>query len=68
MGRGRGWRHENVCECVKKSGNRINVFALGEGVGQLSLDLSLRPHELGRLQGFPDGIASFAANKHSLNV
>ena len=41
------------CECLRASGPVIHVFALGEGMGQLSLDRPLRIRERAGLQGFP---------------
>ena len=45
------------CQCLRASGPDIQVFALGEGEGELSLDRSLRIRERAALQGFPDAIA-----------
>ena len=45
------------CECLRASGPAIHVFALGEGVGQLSLDRPLRVQERAGLQGFPASVS-----------
>ena len=47
----------NVCECLTARGPKLHVFALGEGVGALSLDRLVLPHEHGALQGFPELLA-----------
>ena len=44
------------CQCLRAAGPQIQVFALGEGVGDLSLDRNLRIHERAALQGFPSTI------------
>ena len=44
------------CECLRATGPVIHVFALGEGVGQLSLDRPLRVRERAGLQGFPASV------------
>ena len=41
------------CQCLRASGPGIHVFALGEGIANLSLDRPLRLHERAALQGFP---------------
>jgi site-specific DNA-cytosine methylase len=46
------------CQCLRASGPGIQVFALGEGHGQLSLDRPLRIAERGALQGFPDNLCN----------
>ena len=45
--------HVDRCQCLRASGPSINVFALGEGPVNLSLDRPLRLHERAALQGFP---------------
>ena len=50
-GQSRG--HVDRCQCLRASGPAIHVFALGEGVSNLSLDRPLRLHERAALQGFP---------------
>ena len=46
--------HVDRCQCLRASGPSIQVFALGEGQANLSLDRPLRLHERAALQGFPD--------------
>ena len=46
------------CQCLRASGPQIRVFALGEGVGQLSLDRNLRVRERAALQGFPPAVGN----------
>ena len=50
-GQSRG--HVDRCQCLRASGPAMWVFALGEGVSNLSLDRPLRLHERAALQGFP---------------
>ena len=45
--------HVDRCQCLRASGPAIHVFALGEGLANLSLDRPLRLHERAALQGFP---------------
>ncbi len=45
--------HVDRCQCLQASGPTIHVFALGEGLANLSLDRPLRLHERAALQGFP---------------
>ncbi len=45
--------HVDRCQCLRASGPSIHVFALGEGLANLSLDRPLRLHERASLQGFP---------------
>ena len=45
--------HVDRCQCLRASGPAIQVFALGEGPANLSLDRPLRIHERAALQGFP---------------
>ena len=47
---------ENRCFCLRASGPHIHVLALGEGLGQLSLDRRLLISERASLQGFPPAI------------
>ena len=51
----------DTVECLTASGPALHVFALGEGVGQLSLDRKLLGCEHGRLQGFPASVVSASA-------
>ena len=44
------------CQCLRASGPQINVFALGQGTQDLTLDRCLRVRERAALQGFPDRI------------
>ncbi len=52
--------HPDLVECLTASGPQMHVFALGEGLGHLSVDRPLRAAERGRLQGFPPEVCEVA--------
>ena len=51
------------CQCLRASGPQLQVFALGEGVGELSLDRNLRINERAAFQGFPSTIGHVEATE-----
>ena len=54
--------HPGLVECLTASGPNLHVFALGEGIGELSIDRRLSGPERAALQGFPPSICELAGN------
>ena len=54
--------HPDLVECLTASGPNLHVFALGEGIGELSIDRRMTGPERAALQGFPPSICKLAGN------
>ena len=52
----------DIVECLTAAGPNLHVFALGEGMNELSIDRRLTGPERAALQGFPPSICKLCKN------